>query len=37
MRERLSLIGGSLEIESTVGTGTTLFARVVLDGQSLAA
>ena len=37
MRERLSLIGGSLEIESTVGTGTTLFARIVLDGQSLAA
>jgi signal transduction histidine kinase len=32
MRERLSLIGGALEIESAIGTGTTLFARIALDG-----
>jgi signal transduction histidine kinase len=31
MRERLSLIGGSLEIESAPGGGTTLFARIALD------
>ena len=28
MRERLSLIGGDLEIEFSVGTGTTIFARL---------
>jgi len=28
MRERLSVIGGELEIESSVGTGTTIFARI---------
>jgi len=28
MRERAALIGGSLEIESTPGKGTTIFARV---------
>jgi light-regulated signal transduction histidine kinase (bacteriophytochrome) len=28
IRERLSLVGGSLEIESTPGKGTTLFARI---------
>jgi PAS domain S-box-containing protein len=28
MRERLNLVGGSLEIESTLGLGTTLFARI---------
>lgn len=33
MRERLSLIGGALEVESTIGGGTTLFARIALDGQ----
>jgi signal transduction histidine kinase len=37
MRERLLLIGGTLEIESTPGTGTTLFARVALDSQRSAA
>jgi signal transduction histidine kinase len=37
MRERLSLIGGTLEIESVVGAGTTIFARIVLDGQRSAA
>ncbi|RAI43542.1 hybrid sensor histidine kinase/response regulator [Rhodoplanes roseus] len=30
IRERLSLVGGSLEIESAPGRGTTLFARVPL-------
>jgi signal transduction histidine kinase len=33
MRERLSLIGGTLEVESAVGAGTTIFARIALDGQ----
>jgi two-component system sensor histidine kinase UhpB len=28
MRERLSLIGGELEIESSVGVGTTIFVRI---------
>jgi signal transduction histidine kinase len=32
MRERLSLIGGTLEIESAADAGTTLFARIALDG-----
>ena len=30
MRERLSLVGGSMEIESTPGRGTTLFMRIPL-------
>jgi len=33
MRERLALIGGTLEIESALGAGTTIFARITLDGQ----
>jgi signal transduction histidine kinase len=37
MRERLLLIGGTLEIESTPGTGTALFARITLDAQRSAA
>jgi signal transduction histidine kinase len=37
MRERLLLIGGTLEMESTPGAGTALFARVVLDAQRSAA
>jgi signal transduction histidine kinase len=37
MRERLTLIGGTLEIESAVGAGTTIFARITLDGQRSAA
>jgi signal transduction histidine kinase len=37
MRERLTLIGGTLEIESAIGTGTTIFARIALDGQRSAA
>ncbi|MBY0522053.1 MAG: sensor histidine kinase, partial [Gemmataceae bacterium] len=28
MRERLTLVGGTVEVESTPGTGTTVFARV---------
>ena len=31
MRERLSLIGGALRIESSSGTGTTLFVTIPLD------
>jgi signal transduction histidine kinase len=37
MRERLSLIGGTLEVESAVGAGTTIFARITLDEQRPAA
>jgi signal transduction histidine kinase len=37
MRERLFLIGGTLEIESARGAGTTIFARIALDGQRSAA
>jgi PAS domain S-box-containing protein len=35
MRERLTLIGGSLEIESTPGAGTTLFVRIPLDEDNV--
>jgi signal transduction histidine kinase len=37
MRERLLLIGGTLEIESAIGAGTTIFARIVLEDQRSAA
>jgi len=37
MRERLLLIGGTLEIESARGAGTTIFARIAPDGQRSAA
>jgi signal transduction histidine kinase len=37
MRERLLLIGGTLEIETARGAGTTIFARIALDGQRPAA
>jgi PAS domain S-box-containing protein len=37
MRERVSLLGGELEIESSVGAGTTIFARIPLDDQRLIA
>jgi len=33
MRERLALIGGTLEIESSPGAGTTLFARIPLEQE----
>ena len=32
MRERAALSGGSLEMESSLGAGTTIFVRVPLDG-----
>lgn len=31
MRERIEAFGGSLEIESTIGTGTSVFARIPLN------
>ena len=31
MRERLTLAGGTLDIESSPGAGTTLFVRVPLE------
>jgi signal transduction histidine kinase len=37
MRERLSLIGGTLEVESALGAGTTIFARIDLDDRRPAA
>jgi len=37
MRERLALIGGTLEIESEPGGGTTIFARIALDNEGSAA
>ena len=37
MRERLSLIGGTLDVESAIGTGTTIFARITLDGDGRSA
>ena len=30
MRERVALVGGTLEVESTPGAGTTVFARIPL-------
>jgi len=37
MRERVMLIGDELEIESSVGVGTTIFARIPLDDERLIA
>jgi PAS domain S-box-containing protein len=37
MRERLALIGGELEIESSSGVGTTVFARIPADIARLSA
>jgi len=37
MRERLALIGGELEIETSSGTGTTIFARIPLQLERLIA
>jgi signal transduction histidine kinase len=37
MRERLFLVGGTLEIESGLDAGTTIFARIALDAQRSAA
>jgi PAS domain S-box-containing protein len=36
MRERLSLIAGEIEIESSIGVGTTIFARIGLEQGGLA-
>ena len=33
MRERLSMIGGTLEIESSEGVGTTVFARIPIEPE----
>jgi two-component system CheB/CheR fusion protein len=33
MRERVALVGGTLTIESEVGLGTTVFARIPLSGR----
>jgi signal transduction histidine kinase len=32
MRERVAMVGGTLEIESTPNKGTTIFVRVPLSG-----
>ncbi len=37
MRERLSLIGGALEIESSIGGGTTIFASIPITSERMAA
>jgi PAS domain S-box-containing protein len=37
MRERLTLIGGQLEVESSANAGTTVFARIPLPRESLLA
>jgi two-component system, NarL family, sensor histidine kinase UhpB len=37
MRERLALIGGELEIESSPGRGTTVYARIALARERLVA
>ena len=33
MQERIPLMAASLDIESTPGMGTTVFAQVFIDGQ----
>jgi signal transduction histidine kinase len=33
MRERMALVGGALEVESTPGAGTTVFARIPLPAE----
>ena len=35
MRERLSMIGGALEIESSEGVGTTVFARIPIEPEEV--
>jgi signal transduction histidine kinase len=37
MRERLSLLGGELDIESSVGAGTTVFARIPFKSERMTA
>jgi signal transduction histidine kinase len=37
MRERLALIGGEVEIESSAGAGTTIFARIPIESDRMVA
>ena len=37
MRERLSLLNGELEIESSIGAGTTIFARIPFKSERMTA
>ena len=37
MRERLSLIGGHLEIDSSIGFGTTIFVRIPIERERMTA
>jgi signal transduction histidine kinase len=37
MRERLALIGGTLDVESAAGSGTTIYARIAVNDQRSAA
>jgi two-component system, NarL family, sensor histidine kinase UhpB len=37
MRERLALIGGTLEIESSIGAGTAIYARIPLERERASA
>ncbi len=37
MRERLSLIGGYLEIDSSIGIGTTIFVRIPIERERMTA
>ena len=37
MRERLSLLSGELEIESSIGAGTTIFARIPFKSERMTA
>ena len=36
MRERLALIDGTIEVESAVGIGTTIFVRIQIEQESMA-
>jgi two-component system sensor histidine kinase UhpB len=37
MRERIALLGGTLEIETSVGRGTTVYARIPIEAERLIA
>jgi two-component system sensor histidine kinase UhpB len=37
MRERIALLGGTLEIETSVGRGTTVYARIPVEAERLIA
>jgi signal transduction histidine kinase len=36
MRERVMLVGGRLDVESTPGAGTAIFVRIPVSGRRLA-